>query len=110
MYHVRHEKGGITTMNRSQRRRLRSLSEFRPPKPAQGAEPDFSSVPLATVCQSIRLLINELRSRGYPVFDFDHKNKSVQSIQIIRDKVYFMAAEEAETDGKAQAGNKEDGK
>ena len=107
-------------MNRAQRRKLRSLSEFHPqkipmprvmpPRSVQDAEPDFSDVPLATVCQSIRLLINELRNRGYPVYDFDHKEKSVQSIQIIRDKVYFMAAEEAVTDGKAQAGNEENGK
>lgn len=81
-----------------------------PPSPQKDEQPDFSDVPLVTVCQSIRLLIGELRNRGYPVYDFDHKNKSVQSIQIIRDKVYFMAAEEAVTDGRAQAGNEESGK
>lgn len=79
------------------------------PGPAKDAEPDFSSVPLATVCESIWLLISELRGRGYPVYDFDHKNKTVQGIKIIRDKVYFLAAEEAD-DGKAQAGNKKNGK
>ena len=106
-------------MNRAQRRKLRSLSEFQPPKipmprampprPAQYAEPDFFGVPLATVCESIWMLIGELRNRGYPVYDFDHKNKTVQGIKIIRDKVYFLAAEEAD-DGKAQAGNEENGK
>ena len=106
-------------MNRSQRRKLmKGMRNFQPqnipmpkvtpPKPAADGNPDFSDVPLVTVCQSIRLLINELRSRGYPVYDFDHKEKSVQSIQIIRDKVYFMAAEEAAIDGKAQMGD-EDG-
>lgn len=106
-------------MNRSQRRKLRSLSKFQPqkipmprampPRQVQDAEPDFSSVPLATVCESIWMLVSELRNRGYPVYDFDHKNKTVQGIKIIRDKVYFLAAEEAD-DGKAQAGNKENGK
>lgn len=108
-------------MNRAQRRKqIRGLNEFQPPKApvrgvmppraVQNAELDFSDVPLATVCQSIRLLINELRNRGYPVYDFDRKEKSVQSIQIIRNKVYFMAAEEAVTDGKAQAGSEDNGK
>lgn len=58
------------------------------------SQPDFSGVPLATVCQSIQLLINELQSRGYPVYDFDNKKKYVQGIQIIQNKVYFLAAEE----------------
>lgn len=109
------------TMNRAQRRKqIRNLNKFQQPKiqmpgammprATKNAEPDFSGVPLETVCQSIRLLINELRNRGYQVYDFDNKEKSVQSIQIIRGKVYFMAAEEAEADGKAQEGSKENGK
>lgn len=73
-------------------------------------QPDFSCVPLITVCESIWMLISELRNRGYPVYDFDHKEKFVQGIKIIRNKVYFMMAEEAETDGKAQAGSEENGK
>lgn len=57
-------------------------------------QPDFSGVPLATMCQSIQLLINELKERGYPVYDFDNKTKFVQGIQIIQGKVFFLAAEE----------------
>lgn len=57
-------------------------------------EPDFSEVPLATMCQSIQLLINELCRRGIRVYDFDNKNKCVEQIQIIQGKVYFLAAEE----------------
>lgn len=57
-------------------------------------QPDFSSVPLATMCQSIQLLINELYNRGYPVYDFDNKQKHIQGIQIIQNKVYFLAAKE----------------
>ena len=92
-------------MNRSQRRKLQKnqkvglptqktfppMPKVKAPKPEQ---PNFSSVPLATVCQSIQLLINELQRRGYPVYDFDNKNKSVQGVQIIKNKVYFLAAEE----------------
>ena len=55
-------------------------------------QPDFSGVPLATVCQSIQLLINELYQRGYPVYDFDNKDKFIQGIQIIKGKVFFLAA------------------
>ena len=61
--------------------------------PKQG-QPDFSNVPLATMCQSIQLLLNELQRRGYPVYDFDHKKKYVQGIQIIQGKVFFLVAEE----------------
>lgn len=65
------------------------------------AGPDFSTVPLATMCQSIQLLIDELRRRGVPVYDFDNKEKSVQGIQIVHGKVYFLAAkEEVYTDEK----------
>ncbi len=106
-------------MNRAQRRKfIKGMKYFQPPnipmpktvppKPAADGKPDFSDAPLVTVCQSIRLLIDELRSRGYPVYDFDHKEKTVQGIQIIRDKVYFMAAEEAVADGKAQTGSGQD--
>lgn len=104
-------------MNRMQRRKImkKNLYSGGTPEPKlnipvpfpsiQNNQPDFSNVPLVTVCQSIRILINELRNRGYPIYDFDHKEKSVQSIQIIRNKVYFMAAEEVKADGKAKTGD-----
>lgn len=56
--------------------------------------PDFSSVPLVTMCQSIQLLINELKNRGFSIYDFENKEKSLQQIQIIGEKIYFLAAEE----------------
>lgn len=65
--------------------------------------PDFSGVPLVTLCQSIQLLINEMKNRGFPLYDFDNKKKSMQQIQIIGDKVYFMAAEEGSVDEKTAA-------
>lgn len=81
-------------MNREQRRKAQKNNRPRiktfSPKQEQ---PDFSGVPLATMCQSIQLLINELYRRGFPVYDFDHKTKYVQGIQIIQGKVYFLAAE-----------------
>lgn len=67
---------------------------LRPAAVAQ-EQPDFSGVPLATMCQSIQLLINELYRRGYPVYDFDNKKKHIQGLQIIQGKVYFLAAKEA---------------
>lgn len=84
-------------MNRAQRRKNQRLNKPKifSMKPATGTDqPDFSEVPLATMCQSIQILINELLSRGYPVYDFDNKQKFVQGIQIIKGKVYFLAAEE----------------
>lgn len=105
-------------MNEEARKIIKGLCEFQPLKAfaskaisrIQNEEPVFSAVPLPMICQSILLLINELRNRGYPVYDFDHKEKSIQGIKVIRNKVYFLAAEEAETDGKAQAGSEENGK
>ena len=64
-------------MNRAQRRKMRSLSELQSPRipmprvmkpgPAKDAEPDFSSVPLATVCESIWLVLSAVGLRGAPV-------------------------------------------
>lgn len=89
-------------MNRAQRRKFQRDQKHRPiQEPNEAPEqPDFSHVPLATLCQSIQLLILELYSRGYPVYDFDNKQKFVQGIQIIQNKVYFLAAEEDKDDGK----------
>ena len=84
-------------MNRAQRRKLQKNQrtiDFPGQETAATEQPDFSGVPLATVCQSIQLLINELQRRGFPVYDFDNKTKFVQGIQIIQGKVYFLAAEE----------------
>lgn len=81
-------------MNRALRRKLEK-DKKKASLQAQtvSEQPDFSGVPLATMCQSIQLLINELYQRGYPVYDFDNKTKFVQGIQIINGKVYFLAAE-----------------
>lgn len=84
-------------MNRAQKRRNKKGQKnkyfSRQTAAVATEQPDFSGVPLATVCQSIQLLINELQRRGYPLYDFDHKTKFVQGIQIIQGKVYFLAAE-----------------
>lgn len=90
-------------MNRAQRRNFKKDPKSKQSQGkamSQAAEQaDFSSVPLATMCQSIQLLINELYKRGYPVYDFDNKNKFVQGVQIIQGKVYFLAAEEGSEEG-----------
>ena len=83
-------------MNRAQRRKEQKKQRSKKSWTAVDdiTKPDFSSVPLATMCQSIQMLINELTSRGYPIYDFDNKKKSVRQIQIIQGKVFFLAAEE----------------
>ena len=84
-------------MNRAQRRKLQKdkrKNNFSVQTNSAAEHTDFSNVPLATMCQSIQLLINEPYSRGFPVYDFDNKTKYVQGIQIIHGKVYFLAAEE----------------
>lgn len=84
-------------MNRAQKRKFvreQKIKNISEQKAAVTEQPDFSAVPLATMCQSIQLLINELQRRGFPVYDWDNKKKFVQGIQIIQGKVYFLAAEE----------------
>lgn len=56
--------------------------------------PDFNSVPIPLMCQSIQMLIENLESRGYPVRDFDNKNKIVKQVGVIGGKVYFLASKE----------------
>lgn len=79
-------------MNRKQRRKANR--EKRNEQSNLSAAVDFSEVPLATMCQSIQLLIGELRGRGFPIYDFDNKQKVIQGIQIIHGKVFFLAAED----------------
>lgn len=91
-------------MNRKQRRaeaKGRGIVAYRPPAPKpqeviSETVPDFSRVPLATMCQSIQMLINELHRRGVKIYDFDNKTKHVQQIQIIGKNVYFLAEEDNE--------------
>lgn len=62
--------------------------------PAAEQLTDFSKIPNGTICQSIQLLLNELISRGYPLYDFDNKSRSLKQIQIVGSKIYFLATEE----------------
>lgn len=92
-------------MNRAQRRKqMRKTHKFQPTQnlmqkgelknQVSQPAPDFSGVSITTLCQSISLLICELNSRGYPVYDFDHKDKVIQGIKIIKNKVYFLVVQE----------------
>ncbi len=84
-------------MNRYERRqqakREKRQAAFRM-QMASEEKPDFSEVPNGTLCQSMQLLLDELRSRGLAVCDFDHKERSLQQFQIVGDKIYFLAAPE----------------
>lgn len=81
-------------MNRARRR---SNKTFRAIKAApQPTGNEFDDVPVATVCQSIEMLIDSLTRRGYPVTDFDDKDKTVKQVRFIGGKVYFLAAKEGE--------------
>ena len=50
----------------------------------------FDDVPTGVLCQSIQMMIDALNRRGVPVRDFDHKEKHVEQIQILKDAVYFL--------------------
>lgn len=55
---------------------------------------DLSSVPLAALCSGIKIMMDELARRGKPIRDFDNKEKIVEQIQIIGNRVYFFAREQ----------------
>lgn len=54
---------------------------------------DLGTMPLATICAGIQILMNELIKRGKPIRDFDHKEKAVEQIQILGGEIYFLAKE-----------------
>ena len=68
---------------------------------------DLSETPLASLCLGIDYIMKELERRGKPIYDFDNKSKVVRQIQIIGDKVYFLAEEEMGEDGQEIQGEEE---
>ena len=72
-------------MNRSQRRAAmkngkRNRATIVPNRTKKQEKADFSDIPLATVCRSIQLLIDELKDRGIRIYDFD--NKEIAKVEI----------------------------
>lgn len=55
---------------------------------------DFTDVPTFLLCQSIELMIAELKARNYKIYDFDNKGKAVFGLKIIAGKAYFLTEEE----------------
>ena len=100
-------------MNRADRRKwakayreLEGIQKRNPQAKVIGRQeetpPDFSEVTNEKLCQGIVYILNELRSRGYRVCDFDHKDRSLQQIQIMGENIYFLAAPEEEQDGEKE--------
>lgn len=58
------------------------------------AEETLNSVPVSLLCTSIEEIIKVLESRGYPVYDFDNKEKTVKQVRMIGGKVYFLVTQE----------------
>lgn len=79
-------------MNRARRRGNKALRAINAAPEPTGEE--FDEVPVATLCQSIEMLIDSLTRRGYPVTDFDDKEKTVKQVRFIGGKVYFLATKE----------------
>jgi hypothetical protein len=79
-------------MNRNRRHASERSRRFDFDRP--DPQPSFSEVPTATLCESIMLLVKELRSRGFPLKDFDDRTRTLQQIQIYGDSICFLAAPE----------------
>ena len=74
---------------------MRKRSKINPFK--QTEAPNFDSVPIPILCQSIQMIMENLASRGFPVRDFDNKDKTVKQVKqvgMIGGKVYFLATKE----------------
>lgn len=71
---------------------MRKRSKINPFK--QTEAPNFDSVPIPILCQSIQMIMENLASRGFPVRDFDNKDKTVKQVDMIGGKVYFLATKE----------------
>lgn len=78
-------------MNRARRRSNKAIRAVKAAPEPTGAE--FDEVPVATLCQSIEMLMESLTRRGYPVIDFDNPAKTVKQVRFIGGKVYFLAEE-----------------
>lgn len=71
---------------------MRKRSKINPFKPTEA--PNFDSVPIPILCQSIQMIMENMASRGFPVRDFDNKDKVVKQVGMIGGKVYFLATKE----------------
>lgn len=69
------------------KRRIRKIKDAAPVA-------DFSQASLVDMCQGMQLIINEIQNRGYPIRDFDNKDRVVYGIKIIGGSVYILAAPE----------------
>lgn len=71
---------------------MRKRSKINPFKPTPPT--DFNAVPIPILCQSIQMIMDNMASRGFPVRDFDNKDKTVKQVGMIGGKVYFLATKE----------------
>lgn len=90
-------------MNREDRRKfskavdvLRTLQKKYPNEDIIEMPGETKEIDNGSLCQGIMYAVNQLRERGYPLIDFDHKDRSLQQIQILGDKIFFYAAPEEE--------------
>ena len=56
--------------------------------------PNFDAVPIPILCHSIQMIMDNMASRGFPIKDFDNKDKTVKQVGMIGGKVYFLATKE----------------
>ena len=57
--------------------------------------PLFDSVPIPVLCNSIQMIMDNMASRGFPIRDFDNKDKTVKQVRMIGGRVYFLATKES---------------
>ncbi|MBQ9699668.1 MAG: hypothetical protein IJV71_03515 [Lachnospiraceae bacterium] len=60
----------------------------------QASNPNFDAVPIPVLCQSINMIMENMANRGFPVRDFDHKDKVVKRVGMIGGKAYFLSTKE----------------
>jgi len=88
-------------MNRTRRR------FFEQKRRNAGAQPEpsvFSEMSDTLVCQSIQVLIDELKSRGIDIVDCDGQRLKLKQLFILRGQVYYFAEEDEQDETQKENG------
>lgn len=89
-------------MNRTRRRvfeQKRKNAGVQPKAPS-----DFSEMSDTLLCQSIQVLIDELKSRGIDIVDCDGKHRKLKQLFILRGQVYYFAEEDEQDETQEENG------
>lgn len=81
----------------------RKVVYFQPKRPPKRKQPDPDKALAETeplqLTQGINNLLRALEKKGVQIADYDHKERNLYSVQQVKGKFYFLAAEPEEPAG-----------